>query len=122
MLIISFPKLQLSHVVSVCNSYLNQKIKNVSSFYSDFGIFFGLQMAKILYESNERLPRVELCHFYNSSIDFLDLWLDFECLEKKNTMFAICQYPFLITLGSKSKIFETEISKIMASLMIVSDF
>ncbi|KAI9298105.1 ubiquitin-protein ligase E3A, partial [Neoconidiobolus thromboides FSU 785] len=54
---------------------------------------------------NKLLP---LSTFYNSTVDFLDLSLDYDNWRNRNSSFSFCQYPFLISMGSKVLILELD--------------
>jgi E3 ubiquitin-protein ligase HECTD2 len=57
-------------------------------------------------------------HFYTSQLDStekFDLKEDFDAWEKKQSGFHLCQYPFLLTLGTKIKILEFDAKRRMAS-------
>ena len=44
--------------------------------------------------------------FYNTLLDYTDLIADFKAWESKKAKFTFCQYPFLLSLGSKIRILE----------------
>jgi E3 ubiquitin-protein ligase HECTD2 len=56
-------------------------------------------------------------HFYTSQLDSPDKFNpmdDFDAWEKKHAGFHLCQYPFLLTLGTKIKILEFDAKRKMA--------
>jgi len=44
--------------------------------------------------------------FYNTLLDYTDLIADFKAWESRRAKFTFCQYPFLLSLGSKIRILE----------------
>lgn len=47
-----------------------------------------------------------ISEFYNTLLDYYDLIADFESWESRKARFSFCQYPFLLSIGSKTKILE----------------
>ncbi|KAK4133062.1 HECT-domain-containing protein [Trichocladium antarcticum] len=61
--------------------------------------------------STRESPRVQnqvfaSSDFYVTLLDDSDLVFDFEAWERKNGLFAFCQYPFLLSIGAKIQILE----------------
>jgi E3 ubiquitin-protein ligase HECTD2 len=53
--------------------------------------------------------------FYMTLLDDSDLVADFEAWERKNGLFAFCQYPFLLSIGAKIQILEYDARRQMES-------
>ncbi|KAF3910657.1 hypothetical protein ABW21_db0206009 [Orbilia brochopaga] len=51
--------------------------------------------------------------FYNSMLDYADLIADFDQWEAKSAKFSFCQYPFLLSMGSKIQILEYDAKRQM---------
>ncbi|KAF3914257.1 hypothetical protein AA313_de0207018 [Arthrobotrys entomopaga] len=51
--------------------------------------------------------------FYNSMLDYADLIADFDQWESKSNKFSFCQYPFLLSMGSKIQILEYDAKRQM---------
>ncbi|KAF3921372.1 hypothetical protein ABW20_dc0108089 [Dactylellina cionopaga] len=51
--------------------------------------------------------------FYNSMLDYADLIADFDMWEAKAGKFSFCQYPFLLSMGSKIQILEYDAKRQM---------
>ncbi|KAJ6260179.1 hypothetical protein Dda_4402 [Drechslerella dactyloides] len=51
--------------------------------------------------------------FYNSMLDYADLIADFDQWESKSAKFSFCQYPFLLSMGSKIQILEYDAKRQM---------
>ncbi|EWC47614.1 hypothetical protein DRE_03234 [Drechslerella stenobrocha 248] len=51
--------------------------------------------------------------FYNSMLDYADLIADFDQWESKSSKFSFCQYPFLLSMGSKIQILEYDAKRQM---------
>ncbi|EPS36653.1 hypothetical protein H072_9786 [Dactylellina haptotyla CBS 200.50] len=51
--------------------------------------------------------------FYNSMLDYADLISDFDQWETKSSKFSFCQYPFLLSMGSKIQILEYDAKRQM---------
>jgi len=52
--------------------------------------------------------------FYNSMVDQADMVIDFDAWETSRDRFTFCQYPFLLSVGSKIKIMEHDARRQMA--------
>jgi len=52
--------------------------------------------------------------FYNSMVDQADIVTDFDAWETSRDRFTFCQYPFLLSVGSKIKIMEHDARRQMA--------
>lgn len=59
-----------------------------------------------LVTANNQTNKVPICSFYNTMVDYINLMGDFELWQSVTRKFAFCQYPFLISMGSKMKIVE----------------
>ncbi|KAF3180476.1 putative E3 ubiquitin-protein ligase [Orbilia oligospora] len=51
--------------------------------------------------------------FYNSMLDYADLIADYDQWEAKSGKFSFCQYPFLLSMGSKIQILEYDAKRQM---------
>ncbi|KAK6504707.1 putative E3 ubiquitin-protein ligase [Arthrobotrys musiformis] len=51
--------------------------------------------------------------FYNSMLDYADLIADYDQWESKSGKFSFCQYPFLLSMGSKIQILEYDAKRQM---------
>lgn len=58
--------------------------------------------------ANNQSNKVTICTFYNTMVDYIDLMGDFKSWQSVTGKFAFCQYPFLISMGSKMKIVEID--------------
>ncbi|OBZ90589.1 putative E3 ubiquitin-protein ligase mug30, partial [Choanephora cucurbitarum] len=63
---------------------------------------------KIIIAANNQANKVSISEFYNTMADYIDLMGDFELWQSRSGKFAFCQYPFLISMGSKMKIVESD--------------
>lgn len=51
--------------------------------------------------------------FYNMLLDYHDLIADFDVWESRSSKFCFCQYPFLLSMGSKIQILEHDAKRQM---------
>jgi E3 ubiquitin-protein ligase HECTD2 len=65
---------------------------------ADLFLYLFLQVAANGMRTRGRLPTAV---FYNSVVDYLDFQKDFQRWQEERGLFSFCQYPFLISLGSK---------------------
>jgi E3 ubiquitin-protein ligase HECTD2 len=81
----------------------------------------GRHSGGVLSNARRKSPTKQLIpteHFYTSQLDSEDrfnLREDYDAWEKKQPGFHLCQYPFLLTLGTKIKILEFDAKRRMAS-------
>jgi hypothetical protein len=62
--------------------------------------------------SNVMLPKLSICEFYNTAIDYhINIEADFYQWHTQFPPFCFCQYPFLISMGSKMKILHADAKK-----------
>lgn len=59
--------------------------------------------------------RLPTATFYNSVVDYLDFQKDFQRWQEERGLFSFCQYPFLISLGSKMLILEFDAKRTMGT-------
>ncbi|KAK6359331.1 putative E3 ubiquitin-protein ligase [Orbilia brochopaga] len=57
--------------------------------------------------------KIPTSDFYNSMLDYADLIADFDQWESKSAKFSFCQYPFLLSMGSKIQILEYDAKRQM---------
>lgn len=57
---------------------------------------------------NFELEKLPTYSFYNTVVDYVDLLDDFQGWSGNPAFFSFCQYPFLMSLGSKLRILEQE--------------
>lgn len=103
--------------VDLVNQTLSRVLfSNSDTYYSDWRVRACAMTMSILYASNAaRKNGVPLSAFYNLGVDqTVDLVRDFLNWQKGTPFFRFCQYPFLLSLGSKMEILRVD-SKIQQS-------
>jgi E3 ubiquitin-protein ligase HECTD2 len=58
--------------------------------------------------ANNATSKVPICEFYNTMADTINLMGDFQSWQSRGSKFTFCQYPFLISMGSKMSIVEAD--------------
>ncbi|KAI5481770.1 E3 ubiquitin-protein ligase HECTD2 [Pseudohyphozyma bogoriensis] len=94
-LVIAFISLRLNHTLTANDG---------SHYATDWGIKAGAKVGALLFAANQIRPRVPLEAFYATLIDALDpttMIQAFEQWETHSQSFTLCQYPFLLSLGTK---------------------
>ncbi|ORX50995.1 hypothetical protein DM01DRAFT_1337612 [Hesseltinella vesiculosa] len=75
---------------------------------SDWKIISASRVMALLFASNQQSKHVPLSSFYNTMVDYIDLMGDYLSWQSRSSQFAFCQYPFLISMGSKMKILDND--------------
>ncbi|KAJ3106616.1 putative E3 ubiquitin-protein ligase [Phlyctochytrium planicorne] len=103
--------------VDLVNHFITYRITNkerMRELYStDWGIKSAARVMKLLFAANTlRVEKLAAFEFYNTVVDYIDLVKDFwKWQEERSGAFSFCQYPFLISLGSKIQIMESDAKK-----------
>ncbi|KAK3829114.1 MAG: hypothetical protein J3Q66DRAFT_324376 [Benniella sp.] len=61
----------------------------------------------------KKAHKVPIDEFYNMVVDMIDLQSDFGSWETRSAMFTFCQYPFLLSMGSKMTIMASDAKRRM---------
>ncbi|KAF9347192.1 putative E3 ubiquitin-protein ligase, partial [Mortierella sp. NVP85] len=61
----------------------------------------------------KKAHKVPIDEFYNMVVDLIDLQSDFGSWETQTAMFTFCQYPFLLSMGSKMQIMASDAKRRM---------
>lgn len=64
-------------------------------------------------EARRRGQIILTSEFYNMLLDYHDLIADFDAWESRSSKFCFCQYPFLLSMGSKIQILEHDAKRQM---------
>lgn len=104
----SFPTATFSSRVEMLISFLSSRILISGEDYAeDWRVVAASRITSLFFAANSnRAPheQIPVTTFYCSAIDILDqsgLCASFEGWEAQTDQFSLCQYPFLISLGSK---------------------
>ncbi|KAI8929326.1 hypothetical protein BC831DRAFT_444044 [Entophlyctis helioformis] len=86
----------------------------------DWGIRSAARFLSMFFLKNaQRTDRLSLSLFYNTVVDYIDLIADFHRWQQSASAsprpFSICEYPFLISLGSKMLILDLDAREQMFS-------
>ncbi|KAI9208498.1 uncharacterized protein BJ171DRAFT_208775 [Polychytrium aggregatum] len=105
--------------VTLVNRFIGTRMTRMQNFPSmymkDWAIKAAARVMALLFAANaKRSQRLHVNEFYNTVVDYLDVGQDFWRWQGEHAgSFSFCQYPFLISLGSKIKIIQAENSRIM---------
>ncbi|KAI8839878.1 hypothetical protein BC829DRAFT_27294 [Chytridium lagenaria] len=105
--------------VDLVNHFITYRITQMERmrdlYSSDWGIKSAARVMKLLFAANSlRTEKLETSEFYNTVVDYVDLIKDFQRWQEDRTgSFFFCQYPFLISLGGKMQIMESDAKKQM---------
>lgn len=75
---------------------------------SDWSLTAAARVMSLFFSANDVVKKVPISEFYNTLVDSIDLLYDYDCWQKSKAPFSFCQYPFLISMGSKIKIMEID--------------
>ncbi|KAI9476533.1 MAG: hypothetical protein EXX96DRAFT_301624 [Benjaminiella poitrasii] len=95
----------LSHRISRAR---RSKLSLPTAYESDWKIASAARVMALLFATNHQSNKVHISEFYNTMADYINLMGDFESWQSQTGKFAFCQYPFLISMGSKMKIVESD--------------
>ncbi|KAI7901092.1 uncharacterized protein BX663DRAFT_544279 [Cokeromyces recurvatus] len=95
----------LSHRISRAR---RSKLGLPIAYESDWKTVSAARVMALLFTSNHRSNKVHISEFYNTMADCINLMGDFELWQAQSGKFAFCQYPFLLSMGSKMKIVESD--------------
>ncbi|KAI8087920.1 uncharacterized protein B0P05DRAFT_635143 [Gilbertella persicaria] len=112
----NYPVKEFRLKIDLIHAFLNHRISRArrsqlslpTAYESDWKINSASRVMALLFAANNRANKVPISDFYNTMADYIDLMGDFESWQSKSGKFAFCQYPFLISMGSKMKIVESD--------------
>ena len=87
---------------------LKEVLKNGRMTASDWSLTAAARVMSLFFSANDVVKKVPISEFYNTLVDSIDLLYDYDCWQKSKAPFSFCQYPFLISMGSKIKIMEID--------------
>ncbi|CAO3612543.1 unnamed protein product [Cunninghamella blakesleeana] len=90
------------------NRALKSKRNLPMAYESDWKVKSAARVMALYFASNQQVKRTVLSSFYNTMIDCIELMADFELWQSGSGKFAFCQYPFLISMGAKMQIMESD--------------
>ncbi|KAI8609323.1 hypothetical protein BC830DRAFT_1151112 [Chytriomyces sp. MP71] len=105
--------------VDLVNHFITHRISSKEgmwdAYFTDWGVKSAARVMALLFASNgQRKEALPISNFYNTIIDYVDLIRDYtKWQEERSGAFAFCQYPFLVSLGGKMQIMETDAKKQM---------
>ncbi|KXS17549.1 HECT-domain-containing protein [Gonapodya prolifera JEL478] len=106
--------------VETVNFYVTHRLTtkdNMREQYpTDWAIRSAAKVMALLFAANglRRHEKLSVHEFYNTMVDYVDYFRDFQRWQEQSGMFAFCQYPFLISLGVKMQIMEMDAKRTMA--------
>ncbi|KAJ3391176.1 60S ribosomal protein L3 [Entophlyctis sp. JEL0112] len=107
--------------VDLVNSFITYRISQKEGMFDrymmDWGIKSAARVMALLFAANaQRTEKLMISDFYNTVIDYLDLIRDYsKWQEERSGAFSFCQYPFLVSLGGKMQIMETDAKRQMTN-------
>lgn len=126
------PAEEFSELLDLLNAYVGHRLmfhlRNKSEvghsikteWYSDdWRISSVVKVMAILFEANVTSPslKVPLSNFYNTIVDHITCNADFDNWQQRksnavtNRRFCFCQYPFIMSVGVKTRIFECAVQR-----------
>ncbi|KAG2197883.1 hypothetical protein INT47_003552 [Mucor saturninus] len=112
----SYPIKGFKSKIDLIHAFLSHRISRArrsqaalpTAYESDWKIASAARVMALLFAANNQANKVHLSEFYNTMADYINLMGDFESWQSQSGKFAFCQYPFLISMGSKMKIVESD--------------
>ncbi|ORE10196.1 hypothetical protein BCV72DRAFT_302155 [Rhizopus microsporus var. microsporus] len=109
-----YPVKEFNAKIELIHAFLSHRISRArkshmalpTSYESDWKMASAARVMALLFTANNQTNKVPICSFYNTMVDYINLMGDFELWQSVTRKFAFCQYPFLISMGSKMKIVE----------------
>lgn len=109
-------------LVECVNRFINHRcsIKKQSfNLYEDWVVVVGVKFMALIYSSNSFRPMLSISEFYNTAIDYyVKLDQDYTRWQNEPNAFSFCQYPFLVSMGGKLKILQTEAKRQMEQQLL----
>ncbi|KAJ3408711.1 putative E3 ubiquitin-protein ligase, partial [Chytridiales sp. JEL 0842] len=105
--------------VDLVNHFITYRISQKEGmrelYPTDWGIRSASRVMALLFAANgQRQDRLLISDFYNTVVDYVDLIEDYrKWQEERSGSFSFCQYPFLVSLGGKMQIMETDAKRQM---------
>ncbi|KAJ3029890.1 UNVERIFIED_CONTAM: putative E3 ubiquitin-protein ligase [Siphonaria sp. JEL0065] len=105
--------------VDLVNAFITYRISQKDGMFerymTDWGVKSAARVMALLFAANaQRTEKLVISSFYNTIIDYVDLIKDYsKWQEERSGAFSFCQYPFLVSLGGKMQIMETDAKKQM---------
>ncbi|CAO3587479.1 unnamed protein product [Absidia cylindrospora] len=78
------------------------------AYESDWKVASAARVMALLFAANQQSNKIALSNFYNTMVDCIHLMKDFESWQSRSGKFSFCQYPFLIGMGAKMQIMESD--------------
>ena len=94
-------------------AYRLTKDESMEKSYFDWSLVAAAKFMALLFASNDQSEKLPISEFYNTAVDGLDLVYDYDLWQKNSAPFSFCQYPFLISVGSKISIMEIDAKRQM---------
>ncbi|ORY03980.1 hypothetical protein K493DRAFT_206334, partial [Basidiobolus meristosporus CBS 931.73] len=80
---------------------------------NDWRIVAAARVMALLFAANNIAHALPLFNFYNTLVDYTDLVSDYDSWQQRSGRFSFCQYPFLISMGAKTRILEADAKRQM---------
>ncbi|KAI8983636.1 hypothetical protein BDB01DRAFT_760698 [Pilobolus umbonatus] len=111
-----YPPKRFSSKIELIQAFLSHRISRTmrsplplpTAYESDWKIASASRVMALFFAANNQSNKVPICAFYNTMADYINLMGDFESWQSRSGKFAFCQYPFLLSMGSKMKIVESD--------------
>lgn len=111
-----YPPKRFSSKIELIQVFLSHRLSRArrsplplpAAYESDWKIASASRVMALFFAANNQHNKVPICAFYNTMTDCINLMDDFESWQSRSGKFAFCQYPFLLSMGSKMKILESD--------------
>ncbi|KAK9728614.1 putative E3 ubiquitin-protein ligase, variant 3 [Basidiobolus ranarum] len=82
--------------------------RSTITYDNDWRIVAAARVMALLFAANNISQKLPIFDFYNTLVDYIDLVLDYDSWQQRSGRFSFCQYPFLISMGAKTRILEVD--------------
>ncbi|KAJ3332601.1 putative E3 ubiquitin-protein ligase [Blyttiomyces sp. JEL0837] len=104
--------------VDLVNHFITYRISQKEGMRENYPTDWGIKsaarvMALLFAANNQRVDKLLVSDFYNTVVDYVNLIKDYWKWQEERSGFSFCQYPFLVSLGGKMQIMETDAKRQM---------
>ncbi|CAM0135849.1 unnamed protein product [Umbelopsis sp. WA50703] len=112
----NFSSPHLQKRINLVNAFITYRVTKArrsaaglpTAYESDWRVISGARVMALLFAANSTSSKLPLSAFYNTMVDYVNLMADFESWQSRSGKFSFCQYPFMISMGAKMEIMESD--------------
>jgi E3 ubiquitin-protein ligase HECTD2 len=110
-------KRKVDLVLQFITHKLSRQAGMLEKYPTDWSIKAAARVAALLFAANNlRNDALPLSHFYVTMVDYVDVAKDYARWQEDRGAFVFCQYPFLMSLGTKMHVLELDAKRTMAEM------